>query len=122
VERALVRHLQSDELSGVERRAAADGDDDVRVVRSERRDAVDDVLLDRVRVDAVEDHRRDSAGLERLAHLLGDAGLHDACVGDDERTLLGEVLHVLGERGQRALSEHDLGGKAPGDERHGPAG
>ena len=42
-------------------------------VRGERRDAVDDVLLDGVRVDVAEDRRGDAARLEERAHALGDA-------------------------------------------------
>ena len=53
-ERAVVRRLERDELAGVERRAAADRDEQVRAVRVVRGDAVEDVLLDGVRIDAVE--------------------------------------------------------------------
>ena len=64
-ERALVRDLERDELARVERRAAADGDDAARAVRAVRGDAVEHVLLDGVRVDLVEDGRRDAARLEQ---------------------------------------------------------
>ena len=91
-ERPVVGDLERDELARVERRAAADRDDAAARVRLVGGDAVDDVLLDGVRVDAGEDGGRDAALLEQRAHALGDAHLDDARVAHDERARRADAL------------------------------
>ena len=82
-------------------------------------DAVEHVLLDRVRIDGVEDARGEPGGLEGGRDLCDDAGLDHARVGDDERTALAEAFYVVGELRRRARAEDDGGGEAPTDEAHG---
>ena len=68
--------------------------------------------------DAVEDLRGDPGLIEDLADPLGDAGLHDAGVTDDQRARRADALDVIRERGDAAIAEHDGGGEAPGNGRH----
>jgi len=87
VERAVVVDAERDELAGVERRAAAEGDDEIGAVRLVRREAVDDVLLHGVLVDLVEDGYRETGGLEDFLHLGGEAGFDDPCITDEQGAL-----------------------------------
>ena len=117
-ERPLVRDLERDELARVERRAAADRDDALRAVRPVRGDAVEHVLFDRVRVDLVEDRRRDAGRLEQAADALGDPHL----ARPRRRTRRGrasapEALDVVADGRHRAGAEHDRRRERPGHER-----
>ena len=115
---AIVGDLERDELGRVERRAAPDRDDAprlVRHVRLVRRDAVEHVLLDGVRVDLGEDLRGHAGLLEQRADALGDAHLDDARVAHDERALRADRLTGRPRRAG-ARSEDDGGREGPGHE------
>ena len=86
-ERAIVGRGEADQLRGVERGAAAHRDEQIGLRGLERGDAVEDVLLDGVRVDLVEDRGRDPRLVERGRDALGEAELRDARVAHDERAL-----------------------------------
>src|SRR5580704_1268163 len=66
----IVRDLEGDELAGVEWRASSYRHHTARAMLSVRRDALNDVLLDGIRVNAVEDPSCDTARLEQRPHAL----------------------------------------------------
>ena len=117
-ERPIVRRCERDQFSGVERRAAADCNHDVGLVRFECFYAGENIFFDGIRIDAVEHSDRDPAIFKHFRDAIADARFHDASVAHDERAFAADAFDVIGKRRDRAVAKNDGGRKTPGDICH----
>ncbi len=100
------RH-ERDRLRDVQRRAAAEPDDRIGVVRLEGLHAIGDLLLGGIAVDPGIDLHREP--VEPRAEVLQDRQRCQPLVGDDQRALHALLAQVLGHQAPRAGTEVDGG-------------
>jgi hypothetical protein len=105
--------LEGDRLAGVERAAAADGDDAVMPARAIDGDAVVDVPPLRVRLDLREERGRQAALLQQFHDLGQQRQLREAGVGDDQRARDAGRAAGVGQFLQASDAEPDGGRVAP---------
>ncbi len=119
---AVVRAQHADDLRHVERGAAAEADDAVGRVRTERRAAGVGLRDRRVAVHAVVHGDVETRGLERRDEAGGHGQPGQRAVGDDQRPPLAELGQVRADGPGGAGAEMDGGGKAEAVDGHRESG
>mmetsp|Transcript_11912 Transcript_11912/g.29956 ORF Transcript_11912/g.29956 Transcript_11912/m.29956 type:complete len:281 (+) Transcript_11912:770-1612(+) len=111
---AAVGGQHADGLGAVVGGATAEGDDEVAAVVLEQLAAGIDLLNRGVGSAAVVDGIGHPSAVQHICESFHSADLHEDCVGDDERLLLAEGLHLVDRTHQGSLAEQRLAGHVEG--------